>query len=84
MKSAVKHVPSLVVDVSGLTLWLVERSKLSERPTWASGIFRWASERAPDVRLDARPVNSEAWFVNDVDHFRPEGRGGGCSRAQSG
>lgn len=30
----------------------------------------------PDVRLDARPVNSEAGSVNAVDHFRPEGEGG--------
>lgn len=45
-----------------------------------------APERAPDARSDARPVNSAPWFVNGVDHFRPEGKGvgGGRSRAQSG
>lgn len=40
-------------------------------------IITRAPERAPDVRLDARPVNSESWFVNAVDHFHPEGMGGG-------
>lgn len=76
MKSDDKRVPALVVDLSTITPWLVERLKLFERPKRKSGIFRWATKRAPDVQLDAKPVNSEAWFVNVVDHFRPEGRGG--------
>lgn len=90
MKSAVGALafPTVVVDLSGLTLsWLKDQSGQKDTcgQVLEEEIITRAPERAPDVRLDARPVNSESRFVNAVDHFHPEGMGGGGrSRAQSG
>lgn len=56
-------------------LCLVKRSKLLERPVRTSGVFRWESERAADDAVRCGSQESEPWFVNVVDHFRPEGRG---------